>query len=83
MRGALPEPGSVTPAVLDPVPENTCPRCGAAGAPKAGVCKNRNYDNQTYKCRSCGRKFSANRPDGEGRRGGGKERVQDPAHAGT
>ena len=57
----LPEPGSATPMVLDPVPENTCARCGADGATKAGVRRNRNYDNQRYKCRSCGLKFSANR----------------------
>ena len=57
----LPEPEPAETAVLDPVPENTCPRCGAAGAPKAGVRRNRNYDNQRCECRSCDRKFSANR----------------------
>ena len=56
----LPEPGRKEPVVLDPVPENTCPRCGADGAAKAGVRRNKNYRNQIYKCRRCERRFSAN-----------------------
>ena len=56
----LPEPGRKEPAVLDPVPEGTCPRCGIAGAAKAGVRKNKNYRNQICKCRRCKRRFSAN-----------------------
>ena len=49
----------VVPVVLDPVPEDTCPRCGTADATKAGVRKNKNYRNQIYKCRRCKRRFSA------------------------
>ena len=56
----LPEPEQKAPTVLDPIPENTCPRCGADGATKAGVRKNKNYRNQIYKCKSCSRRFSAN-----------------------
>ena len=56
----LPKPKLKEPVVLDPVPENTCTHCGADGATKAGVRKNKNYRNQIYKCRSCKRRFSAN-----------------------
>ena len=56
----LPEPEITEPLVVDPVPENQCPRCDATGATKAGVRKNKNYDNQIYKCRSCKHRFSAN-----------------------
>ena len=56
----LPEPEKADLTVLDPVPENHCPHCGTDGATKAGVRKNKNYDNQIYKCRSCKRRFSAN-----------------------
>ena len=41
----LPEPRQKASAVLDPIPENTCPGCGADGATKAGVRKNKNYRN--------------------------------------
>lgn len=53
----LPEPGQKEPAVLDPIPENARPGCGADGAARAGVRENRNQRNQICKCRSC--KFSA------------------------
>ena len=56
----LPEPRRTASVVLDPIPENTCPSCGAGGATKAGVRKNKNYRNQIYKCRGCKKRFSAN-----------------------
>ena len=56
----LPDPEQRAPTVLDPIPENTCPSCGADGATKAGVRKNKNYRNQIYKCRGCKKRFSAN-----------------------
>ena len=56
----LPEPERKASVVLDPIPENACPSCGADGATKAGVRKNKNYRNQIYKCRSCKKRFSAN-----------------------
>ena len=55
----LPEPKADL-TVLDPVPENQCPYCGTADTAKAGVRKNKNYDNQICKCRPCKRRFSAN-----------------------
>jgi len=63
----LPEPGQKEPAVLDPIPENARPGCGADGAAKAGVRENKNYRNQICKRRSC-KKFSADA--GFGRPGG-------------
>lgn len=56
----LPEPEKVDSLVLDPVPENTYPRCNAGDATKTGVRKNENYNNQIRKCRSCKRRLSAN-----------------------
>ena len=47
-------------SALLPEPENQCPYCGTADAAKAGVQKNKNYDNQIYKCQSCKRRFSTN-----------------------
>ena len=46
--------------MLDPIPENACPSCGADGATKAGVRKSKNHRNQIYKCRSCKKRFLAN-----------------------
>ena len=44
----LPEPEKADLTVLEPVPENQCPYCEEADTAKAGVRKNKNYDNQRF-----------------------------------
>ena len=54
-----PGPGS-GPVVIPDMDPGTCPKCGSANSKTDGVRKNKNYENQKYKCLDCGRHFSAN-----------------------
>lgn len=43
-----------------PVAEDTCPECGATGAVKNGLRRNKHCTIQRYLCRKCGLRFSDN-----------------------
>ena len=53
-------PEEPEPAVIPEIEPDTCPECGSANSKTDGVRKNKHYKNQKYKCRDCGRYFSAN-----------------------
>ena len=53
-------PEEPEPVVIPEIEPGTCPECGSANSKTDGVRKNKNYENQKYKCLDCGRHFSAN-----------------------
>lgn len=61
MAGQAPEPAERgEPFIIMPVPAGTCPKCGAAGAVKRGLRRNKYGSIQRYQCRNCGLRFSDN-----------------------